>query len=1267
MVDWLVAWGVKSAASFAFKEVLLPLSKGGIEDYVKESLKERIKGVVKNEHRTAVGKALTEFLSLIQDELQGAEDDLTLAQIETQFSGAVKEFVYHPDIKSLLGQAFGLDGDSIDPDRLAQIWKNADLTPLPLDFRWRKVVKVYRQKVRVILAESKELRSLLDSQNLDEIRDLVSNDAGVSVPDLDEACYREALQECYGYLRLSVLDSTDSQHRIKLWSVFIAQQVKEGTPSSKFDLPKSHQQRLFERGDLSESMASQTHNQKYYEYLERPPCLITELLVDRTCRYATILGDPGAGKSAWFQYLALNWVENPQLQEPIPLLLELGKYKQDRSGANSFLDFFHQSPGAFHKLNRLDLDRRLRSGQVRVLFDGLDEIFDRQLRSEATAEIISFTNQYPQVPVWVTSRIIGYNSERLSHAGFRHFTIQDFGDEEIEEFIVKWHEVALDHEHDRNRFADRLRLAIAQSPAIKELAGNPLLLTMMAILNLRQELPRDRVNLYEQASLVLLHSWDIEYHELPQVLEILDRQGKQALLKQIAYKMQSAPAGFAGNSISREDLISEISQFLREREVDKPRQVAEKLIEQLRTRNFILCYVGADIYTFMHRTFLEYFCASYFVEQFEKRRKLSLEDLIETVYRPHWQNATWHEVLRLIVAQIDSELAGKIIEWLIEQEDPAQECTNIFLAAECLLDVKERFKIPAVENNIIDRLKVIATDYDLDYYYFDDWDDSGSEMCYSIQTQAVYLIRRLKPQQQEYLHRLEDLILSGVDRDIQVSLVDGFANGWNQQSTKNFFTVVRQSSEQDYVLNFIVRGQIGLEFIDETDLKLIRDHVSFGNLKSMSIDENLDEDLSNFAIGQLGRKWNDHSETLPLIKNTAKSDSRKDVRIAAISVIAQEYRQDPNTWDFIETIALSDPDESVRSNTVEVIGQGWGEDLTALALILNIARSDRHESVRCAAVRAIGTGWPTVNNLDSIVEIAKFAPHPEVRCVAVELISKVCQDDNPMLPLLMEIARADPDESVRRAAVWAITNEWQSDPTSLPLLMEISQSDPNFFVRGVTIWAIANGWRDSEEILEFITKIIQSDAHEEVRTYAISAFGSYRQSDPQTFSLLANLAQNEPDECVRSSAVEEIHNTALDSVEALPLLMSLARLDPSELVRYWAIRGIIESDSQNPDTLQLLVDRARSDVDDDIRAIALKEISKGYRDYEGRFELLCDRAMNDPFIKQDEEDETNPRFVALFALARQYPTRTETVEILRDRAMNDLDLEIREFATQELK
>ena len=49
---------------------------------------------------------------------------------------------------------------------------------------------------------------------------------------------------------------------------------------------------------------------------------------------------------------------------------------------------------------------------------------------------------------------------------------------------------------------------------------------------------------------------------------------------------------------------------------EQARAAARALVEQLRTRNFILCYLGADSYAFVHRTFLEYFCAADIVHQF---------------------------------------------------------------------------------------------------------------------------------------------------------------------------------------------------------------------------------------------------------------------------------------------------------------------------------------------------------------------------------------------------------------------------------------------------------------------------------------------------------------------------------------------------------------------------------------------------------------------------------------------------------------------------
>ncbi len=88
--------------------------------------------------------------------------------------------------------------------------------------------------------------------------------------------------------------------------------------------------------------------------------------------------------------------------------------------------------------------------------------------------------------------------------------LQDLDDDQINDFLDRWHNVTFENEQDKQLKRNRLSMAIEGSKAIRELAGNPLLLTMMAILNRNQELPRDRVHLYQQASRVLLHEWDMD-------------------------------------------------------------------------------------------------------------------------------------------------------------------------------------------------------------------------------------------------------------------------------------------------------------------------------------------------------------------------------------------------------------------------------------------------------------------------------------------------------------------------------------------------------------------------------------------------------------------------------------------------------------------------------------------------------------------------------------------------------------------------------------
>ena len=157
--------------------------------------------------------------------------------------------------------------------------------------------------------------------------------------------------------------------------------------------------------------------------------------------------------------------------------------------------------------------------------------------------------------------------------------------------------------------------------------------------------------------------------------------------------MQANTEGLAGNSILASDLERILTDYLKTLSTlqdSNPAEIARILIHQLRTRNFILCFLGADYYAFVHRTFLEYFCAWEFVWQFEKERAIDLEQLKIQVFGKHWRDESWHEVLRLIAGMLDAKFVGEIIYFLIEQKDEEGNFTNLLMAAKCLSEVRNK-------------------------------------------------------------------------------------------------------------------------------------------------------------------------------------------------------------------------------------------------------------------------------------------------------------------------------------------------------------------------------------------------------------------------------------------------------------------------------------------------------------------------------------------------------------------------------------------------
>lgn len=929
MLEWLITIGASELGK-AFFEQGLKLGQSAAEDYVKDFFKGCLKDGVSSTKpevtKKAVAEAVKAFLLLVTEELE--DKGISAPDIRNHFDQPMVQFVKVDAVKPILGKAFEKDCRAIDVKELESIWQQSNFKgqpfpPMPEDFDWPRIGGEYLRKVRKIVRDTPELRALLEVELLEAI---AQNTSQLS-PGFDVAKYRQSLQTSYGYLKLYTLDSTDRADTIKLWKMFIEQTVREALPPMRYELPLDLKRQLQEQGQLEGDLSSEALELYRREYFQMPSCKALEAISG--CERAVILGDPGAGKSTLLQYLALEWVEGKT--ETLPLLIELREYAI--APTNNFLEFLHRGRGVDWQFDQQQLHQHLLDQPTLVMFDGLDEVFDRSTQAAVVDDIIRFAQQYPKAQVLVTSRIIGYNPERFQHADFKQFTIQPLDEAEIHEFIDRWYELAMGSDTDKERLKQRLKDAIANSKAIANLADNPLLLTMMAILNRRQELPRDRADLYDQASRVLLYHWDVDHKRLQLPMDAIGRREKQEMLRLIAYEMQAGEEGLKGNLISADRLIRVLTNYLLEQGFSEPREKANVLLQQLRERNFILCHRGADTYGFVHRTFLEYFCAVEIVHCFEKQRSLTFEQLRDEVFGQHWQDETWHEVLRLISGMIDANFAEKLVEFLMEREvdrhnylcntDPEDEIKvrldtkgliNLILAANCLSEIGS--------SNSILQLKLRLKRC----------------LCSEIEKPEIPLS-----------YRTTEVLLESMIRCLDGNEI----LPWLQQLKvwdKCFYSLPCQAAIE--AIGKYYHDYPGvLEWFKRQARERIKDQEGPVRWKSTTV---------------VAKYYKDDPETLTWLKARAKQDSDGGfTRQAAIKSLAEYYRDDSETFVLLKSL-LQDQDPYVRGETAKTLANYFTQtsevfDLLCIAIAQDQFRRENETqwNPRKVMLEALLTHYPT--------------------------------------------------------------------------------------------------------------------------------------------------------------------------------------------------------------------------------------------------------------------------------------------------------------------
>ena len=425
-----------------------------------------------------------------------------------------------------------------------------------------------------------------------------------------------------------------------------------------------------------------------------------------------VLGAPGAGKSTLLHYLLLQLTherdafvqEFPQLADivsQIPLYIRLADYADvwrfnppgERSLADFIPKYLHQE---YPRVSITFVQRQLEQGNVFLLFDGLDEIPDASLRHQVVEQITVFTQAYPTNCFMVTSRIVGYKEASLP-SDYQPHTLADFSQEQIRLFTQRWcpaYELWVKGKEDQQHLlnaatqeANKLFQATQRNPGVKRLAANPLLLTLLALIQ-RQgiDLPSHRVELYDRCMTTLLDTW---VKARGQSLKF-NKNDLTKILCPLAFWMHQHQAIGA---IPEEELTQRIVRQLLNRRLARDEyealERAEQFIKTFHDETGILVESGKQRYGFLHPTFEEYFAAKELVSYKEDERNQFI--------RNHLHDPRWREVILLAagiigVHESKEEQVTELVQKAVRQAGSLFEewlYRDLLFAGRCLESVSD--------------------------------------------------------------------------------------------------------------------------------------------------------------------------------------------------------------------------------------------------------------------------------------------------------------------------------------------------------------------------------------------------------------------------------------------------------------------------------------------------------------------------------------------------------------------------------------------------
>jgi hypothetical protein len=1017
---------------------------------------------------------------------------------------------------------------------------------------------------------------------------------------------------------------------------------------------------------------------------------VLDVFEEEVNRLLVILGDPGSGKSTLVRYLALDWakwwteeemgrwlglkstiesycefIQGKKLKQ-FPILIELGDYTKNRKEGESFREFWYRGIVADRKLNK-ENPTELNNQNIVVIFDGLNEIEDRQVYLDTVRQIIYFASQNHHTRIIVTSRIIDYDDksfESFENANFLHFKLEHFDDSQREKFINKWcnletkenrfnrkreskkkssikkyspQETAEDKEKRLSGEIDKFT-SMAGNP---DIAGNPELLMMMVrILEDRGSLTEQE--LYDRLSRMRLASSNENR---------IDRREKQVILGLIAYEMQFGVHELGGNSLDNKSLKELLIDYFDSQRYNDPRELAVWTIEKLKSGRFITTVDSGDTYSFVNPKILGYFCA----REVKRRFKILLLP-IKTLFLPkifgdHYQNENKHESLRLICATLDVKDALELVSLLmavsvdrvkhLNEKNLATEATiqHLYLARECLTEIKDYYRINLkIDSELKEKLQ--------------------TELCkpgVSLNQKAAKIITdSIAKHYEDTLEWLRDTAFKNGDRFVRQAVVESIGEYFNNKSGvyKWLLEIAEKYNQDEFVQRVAIRAIAKYYHMKKAQPPTSGSSPIYCVLEWLKERFNVDQQylLQIEFVQAIAKYYHKESGTFELIEKCAMNHKNPWVRSSAVKTLAYYYNKKLNTFGWLEKLAddKAQP-ESVRIAAVESIVLCYGHTPERSKWLKDLKPSlkpvqKNQQTVQSIVIRSIAKYYRDEPDTDTFRWLQQLAEDPQqansVRIAAVKSIALYYWHKSDTFGWLKKLADEESQrESVRIAAVESIVLYYSHTPERSKWLKGlIKPSKPvqknQQTVPSIVVRSIAKYYCDEPDTFGWLQECAKESHATSVRIAAVESIAKYYCDEPDTLGWLQKCAEQAQAESVRIAAVESI---VLYS-QTPEILKWLKELKVSEQVlKKEASTQSTSVDDEAPETTQV------TKSVQSVQSIVVRSIAKYYRHEPDTFGWLKERA-------EDPQQPQSVRIAAVESISLYYWHEPDTLRWLQQRA-----------------